>query len=149
MNIYSTDVIESSVELHCSSFQYSGIECRPPHFDTRSVVLHGGRRFQYLDRVVYTCRMGLVPATSPMLTCTETGEWDHDPRCVGQYINHCLFNNVVFVVVIDHLRAILFISNKLWEYMEFCLYTRVTCLSELFNKHNGSATKGSLWAYLL
>jgi hypothetical protein len=72
----------SSLKLVRSSS--TGIECQPPRGDPKTVIVHGGRRYQYLDRVIYTCRLGLVQATPPELTCTETGEWDHEPQCIGE-----------------------------------------------------------------
>ena len=77
MSLFSRILVSSHAELYCG---------KPPISDIINVVSVQGRSYFYRDEVRFQCRPGIQPVRSPpIITCTETGQWDGKIAC------HCMY----------------------------------------------------------
>lgn len=60
-----------------------GVSCSSPGSTRDYVIMANRRQFHFADKLAYMCRRGLVPDSSPVITCTSTGHWDKLPNCRG------------------------------------------------------------------
>lgn len=88
--IISEKLYDSSVDLFCSSFCFTAVQCPPLQELENGVASCRGdadMRFSYGNTCSFSCAPGYHLLGPSMVTCTSAAEWnERTPRCEGKSI---------------------------------------------------------------
>lgn len=108
--IISEKLYDSSVDLFCSSFCFTAVQCPPLQELENGVASCRGdadMRFSYGNTCSFSCAPGYHLLGPSMVTCTSAAEWnERTPRCEGKSIP------TVFDVVKKSFFSCAFVTNN-------------------------------------